>query len=104
MCRRSGRAEATRANVSICGVDPRGRGGLSEEGIEVLAFPDDPSLGINPGSLWNEARLGQDSLRVLAAETGGVPRGGTNMVFYTPTAPPHPSPAAGAGRTLAARL
>jgi len=64
-------ADATRANVSIYGVDPRGLGGLSEEGIEVQAFPDDPSLGINPGSLWNEARLGQDSLRVLAAETGG---------------------------------
>lgn len=64
-------AAATRANVSIYGVDPRGLGGLSEEQIEVQAFPDDTTLGINTGSFWNEVRLGQDSLRVFASETGG---------------------------------
>ena len=64
-------AEATRANVSIYGVDPRGLGGLSEEAIEVQAFPDDTTLGIGTGSFWNEVRLGQDSLRVFASETGG---------------------------------
>ncbi len=62
---------ATRANVAIYSVDPRGLGGLAEEGIDVAAFPDDTSLGINSGSFLNELRLSQDSLRVMASETGG---------------------------------
>ncbi|MCC7126274.1 MAG: VWA domain-containing protein [Acidobacteria bacterium] len=62
---------ATRANVAIYSVDPRGLGGLAEEGIDVAAFPDDTSLGINSGSFMNELRLSQDSLRVMASETGG---------------------------------
>jgi hypothetical protein len=64
-------AAATRANVAIYGVDPRGLGGLAEEQIEVAAFPDDTSLGIGTGSFWNEVRMAQDSLRVLSDETGG---------------------------------
>lgn len=62
---------ATRANVSIYGVDARGLGGLSEEGIEVASFPEDTTVNINSGSFQNELRLGQDSLRVLSSETGG---------------------------------
>jgi VWFA-related protein len=62
---------ATRANVSIYGVDPRGLGGLAQEGIEVASFPEDTSTGINSGSFQSELRLGQDSLRVLGSETGG---------------------------------
>lgn len=62
---------ATRANVAIYGVDPRGLGGLAEESIEVAAYPDDTSLGIGQNSFWNEVRLGQDSLRVMSSETGG---------------------------------
>jgi len=62
---------ATRANVSIYGVDPRGLGGMAQEGIEVTSFPDDPTLNINTTSFQNELRLGQDSLRVMASETGG---------------------------------
>jgi VWFA-related protein len=62
---------ATRANVSIYGVDPRGLGGLAQESIEVASFPTDTTTGVNSGSFQNELRLGQDSLRVLAAETGG---------------------------------
>src|SRR5205807_6199286 len=42
-----------------------------DESIEIGAFPDDTSLGIGPGSLQNELRLAQDSLRVLSEETGG---------------------------------
>jgi VWFA-related protein len=62
---------ATRANVSIYGVDPRGLGGLAQESIDVASYPDDTSLGINAGSFQNELRLSQDSLRVLSSETGG---------------------------------
>src|SRR5262245_9589340 len=64
-------AAATRANVSIYGIDPRGLTNLGDETIEIGSFPDDTSLGIGQGSLMNELRLSQDSLRVLSDETGG---------------------------------
>jgi VWFA-related protein len=62
---------ATRSNVAIYGIDPRGLTDLGDESIEVGSFPDDTSLGIGPGSLQNELRLSQDSLRTLSEETGG---------------------------------
>ncbi len=62
---------ATRANVAIYGVDPRGLGGLAQESIEVASLPQDNTVGIGAGSFQNELRLGQDSLRVLGSETGG---------------------------------
>jgi VWFA-related protein len=64
-------AAATRANVAIYGIDPRGLTDLGDESIEIGAFPDDTSLGVGPGSLQNELRLSQDSLRTLSEETGG---------------------------------
>src|SRR5439155_1991884 len=64
-------AAATRSNVAIYGIDPRGLTNLGDESIEVGSFPDDTSLGIGPSSLLNEVRLSQDSLRVLSDETGG---------------------------------
>jgi VWFA-related protein len=62
---------ATRANVAIYGIDPRGLTDLGDESIEIGSFPDDTSLGIGPGSLQSELRLSQDSLRTLSEETGG---------------------------------
>ena len=64
-------AAATRANVSIYGIDPRGLTDLGDDSIEIGSFPDDTSLGVGTGSLYNELRLAQDSLRVLSEETGG---------------------------------
>jgi len=64
-------AAATRSNVAIYGIDPRGLTDLGDETIEIGAFPDDTSLGVGQGSLWNEVRLSQDSLRTLSDETGG---------------------------------
>ena len=64
-------ASATRSNVAIYGIDPRGLTNLGDESIEVGAFPDDTTLGVGPGSLQNELRLSQDSLRTLSDETGG---------------------------------
>ena len=64
-------AAATRSNVAIYGIDPRGLTDLGDESIEVGAFPDDTSLGVGQGSLQNELRLSQDSLRTLSEETGG---------------------------------
>jgi VWFA-related protein len=62
---------ATRSNVAIYGIDPRGLTDLGDESIEIGSFPDDTSLGIGSGSLQNELRMAQDSLRVLSEETGG---------------------------------
>lgn len=62
---------ATRSNVAIYGIDPRGLTDLGDETIELGSFPDDTSLGVGQGSLNSELRLSQDSLRTLSEETGG---------------------------------
>ncbi len=62
---------ATRSNVSIYGIDPRGLTSLGDEAIEISSLPDDQSLGLGTQSLQDELRLSQDSLRVLSDETGG---------------------------------
>ena len=64
-------AAATRANVAVYAVDPRGLGGEFDELSTIQSFPDDTSLGLGPGSIFNEVRLAQDSLRVMGEETGG---------------------------------
>ena len=64
-------AAATKSNVSIYGIDPRGLTSLGDESIEVQSFPDDTSLGIGQSSFQKEIQLSQDSLRVLSEETGG---------------------------------
>jgi VWFA-related protein len=64
-------AAATRANVSFYTVDPRGLTDMGDEGILMTGLPSDPSVGLGTQSMMNELRLSQDSLRVLADETGG---------------------------------
>ena len=65
-------AAATRANMAIYAIDPRGLGGF-EEGIEASGTPSD----VLPGdfnmtrTLLDSQRLAQQSLQVLADETGG---------------------------------
>ena len=65
-------AAATRANVSIYAIDPRG---LVSPDSDLIASPgavtDDPNLGLGVPSAMDELRLSQDSLRELADETGG---------------------------------
>ena len=62
-------AAATRSNVSIYGVDPRGLTSGMEDGIEIASFADDNS--ILPTNLQDELRISQDSLRYLSEQTGG---------------------------------
>ncbi|HWI18013.1 MAG TPA: VWA domain-containing protein [Vicinamibacterales bacterium] len=64
-------AAATRANMAIYAVDPRGLGAEFEDLAAIQSFPDDTSSGLGMGSIFNEVRLGQDSLRVMSEETGG---------------------------------
>jgi VWFA-related protein len=64
-------AAATRANVSIYGIDPRGLGAMADDMIEVQDTPQDMSLNLGLSSFGNELQRSQDSLRVLSNETGG---------------------------------
>jgi VWFA-related protein len=68
---------ATRANVSIYAVDARGLTSLGDEAIEIGSTVSDlPGLGTQ--SLQDELRRSQDSLRVVADETGGFATVNTN--------------------------
>ena len=64
-------AAATRANVSIYGIDPRGLGAGADDLIEVQDTPQDTSLNLGLSTFGNEVQRSQDSLRVLSTETGG---------------------------------
>ena len=62
-------AAATRGNVNIYSVDPRGLVTGMEDAIEIGSFASDNS--IMSTDLMNELRLEHDSLRALADQTGG---------------------------------
>lgn len=66
-------ATVARANVSIYGIDPRGLTSAAEESVAVGSFAaqNDPGSGIGPGTLANELRLSQESLRWLGEDSGG---------------------------------
>lgn len=64
-------AAATRANVAVYAVDPRGLGAEFQDNAAIQSFPDDTTLGLGMSSIFNEVRLSQDSLRVMGDETGG---------------------------------
>jgi VWFA-related protein len=65
-------ASATRSNVSIYSIDPRGLTSLADESINVSGgFPDDPQLNLSLQSFQDSLRISQDSLRSLSEETGG---------------------------------
>lgn len=66
-------AAATRANVSIYSVDPRGLTDAAGDSMELTGIDAamDPSLRLDLRGMQDELRLQQDSLRVLADETGG---------------------------------
>ena len=83
---------ATRSNVSIYTVDPRGLTVNPAISAEIEGFPNpngspgvldelglDPvDPGLTPSSLAAEQRYSQDGLRTLAAETGGLAAVNTN--------------------------
>jgi VWFA-related protein len=63
---------ATRANVNIYAIDPRGLTMASEDTIDLTGVPiDADSLGLGVAALQDELRDQQQSLRTLAEETGG---------------------------------
>jgi len=62
-------AAATRGNVAIYTIDPRGLVSGSEDLIQSSSTFDDQGVGLV--SSLSELRLSQDSLRVLSENTGG---------------------------------
>ena len=62
-------AAATRGNVSIYSVDPRGVTSGTEDLIQIQSFPQDNSIGST--QLMEEMRVQHDNLRVLSDQTGG---------------------------------
>ena len=69
-------AAATQANVALYTLDPRGIATVGSDEIEAGIIQDDLSTGGTTGlrsdSLRYNLRLAQDSLQVLADETGGM--------------------------------
>ena len=63
---------ASRANVSIYSIDPRGLTNLGDTSMEMNYVPVNPNLRLDSAGLQEELRLSQDSLRVLAEQTGGL--------------------------------
>src|SRR5207247_1502143 len=61
---------ATRGNISIYAIDPRGTTTMGAEDIEIASLPQ-PTSGLGPRSLSNEALTSQFMLRQLAETTGG---------------------------------
>src|SRR5688572_29655890 len=68
-------AAATRANVIIYGVDPRGLAGGTEDLIVVTSILPAANpvtdVDLTPATMVAEQRRAQDSLRVVASATGG---------------------------------
>ncbi len=62
---------ATRANVNVYSVDARGLTTLGDEGILLQGLPPEAPTNLGMTGLLNDLRVSQDSLRVLADETGG---------------------------------
>jgi VWFA-related protein len=66
---------ATRANVSVYGIDARGLGAGLDEAIEISGVPDETN---DSQAIQNQVRRGQDSLRTVSTETGGFAVVNTN--------------------------
>jgi VWFA-related protein len=65
-------AAASRSNVSIYSVDPRGLASGDEDAMDLSGVPDDPTLGLGTPSLVAEMMRAHQSMRAISEETGGI--------------------------------
>ena len=70
-------AAASRSNVQIYAVDPRGLTTMAQEDIEIGGLAPG-AYGLGPKQLLQELQTSQQNLRILAEETGGVAFVGRN--------------------------
>ena len=68
---------ASRSNVQIYAVDPRGLTTMAQEDIEIGGLAPG-GYGLGPKQLMQELQTSQQNLRILAEETGGVAFVGRN--------------------------
>ena len=68
---------ASRSNVQIYSVDPRGLTTMAQEDIEIGGLAPG-AYGLGPKQLMQELQTSQENLRMLAEETGGVAFVGRN--------------------------
>ena len=82
---RDATAAATRANIGIYAVDPRGITALVDDGMGIteLPSPEYYRQELGASGLQNEVRRSQDSLRVLAEQTGGYAGVDSNSFLET---------------------
>ena len=73
-------AAATQSNMNVYTIDPAGLGRVSSVESGIQAFPDESNLNVGLADLQRSQRFAQDSLRVLADETGGFATVNTNDV------------------------
>lgn len=66
-------ASATRANVSVYAVDPRGLTGMVgyDASLGDIPIDADPSIGLTAAGMQSDVRRQHDSLRLISEETGG---------------------------------
>ena len=69
---------ASRSNVQIYPVDPRGLTNMAQEDIEISGLAGDGALQLGPKQLFQELNTSQTNLRQLAEETGGIASVGSN--------------------------
>ncbi|HVB36999.1 MAG TPA: VWA domain-containing protein, partial [Vicinamibacterales bacterium] len=62
---------ASRADVNIYGIDPRGLSAMGGDDIAVGSLPDSATYNLGHGTMMDETRMQEDGLRILSDETGG---------------------------------
>ena len=78
---------ASRSNVQIYPIDPRGLYNMAAEQIEIQGMPMGGGMRLGPNTLQQELQTSQMNLRQLAEQTGGVAAVG--VADLGPGARPH---------------